>query len=114
MHYKLEDIDQALTAYEKSYQINSSNFLVSIKIGEINLKQGRVKQALTRLNASRNMFAAILNLQKNQLLNLLHLISDCYIKLEQFDNATETLEEIIQQDPNNIAARKKLTSLTES
>ncbi len=108
IHLKLENIAEARSAYEKSHQQNPSNYMISIKLGKINFRQGNVRQALEWLNAGRNMFVVY----NPKDMRLLHLISDCYIQLKQYDKAAETLRELLRQDPNNFAAYQKLSSLS--
>jgi cytochrome c-type biogenesis protein CcmH/NrfG len=61
---------------------------------------------LAKLEGNREIFAY----HKPQDMRLLLLISECYIKLGEYDQAAGTLKNILRKAPNNIAARQKLAS----
>jgi Tfp pilus assembly protein PilF len=107
IHLQMKNIMEAQSAYEKSYQQNPSNYLVNVKLGEIDFSRGEIRPALERFNASRNIFLAY----SHRDMRLLHHISDCYVELGQFDEAAETLQEILRRSPKDFAAYQKLSSL---
>jgi spermidine synthase len=107
IYARLSNFNQAQAAYEKSFQQNTSNYMVRIKLGELVFMQGRVKEALEKFEASREM----LDSYKPKDVRLLFLIADCYIRLDQYDKAAEVFRQILRKDLGNLEAYKKLTSI---
>jgi spermidine synthase len=100
----------AWEAYEKSYQHNPANYMVWIKLGEIDHVQGNVREALKKFNASRNK----LEFYNPKDVKLLLIIASCYLHLEQYDKAAEVFRDVLKKDPANLEAYQKLVSLTKS
>jgi spermidine synthase len=104
IHYQLKELDKARTAYEKTLKLNAASYKVKIRLGEIYLAQREVRSAL-------ELFQQVDKSLPLPELNLLSLISDCYIYLGEFDNAAEILRKILRNNPTDYNAYKKLSSL---
>lgn len=104
---RLSNFSQAQAAYEKSFRQNTSNYMVRIKLGELDFMHGRVKEALEKFEASRDMLA----FYRPEDVRLLFLIGDCYLRLKQYDKAAEIFRQILRKDLGNLEAYRKLTSI---
>lgn len=107
MYLKLDNYAEARTAYERSYQLNSCNYKVNLKLSKIDFRDGRIEHALNRLLTQKDMATFYNPLD----MRILDLVSNCYIQLGQYDKAAETLHEILRKNPNNYSVYKKLVTL---
>jgi len=83
--------------------------MARIKLGELDLMQGKVKDALRKFESRYEMFASY----RPKDVKLLFIIGDCYLRLKKYDEAAEVFREILQKDSENLEAYQKLTSLQE-
>jgi spermidine synthase len=107
IYSRMSKFDLAGDAYEKSYRNNPANYMVRIKLGELDLMQGKVKEALEKFEASRDM----LEYYQPEDVKLLFMIADCYLRLKQHDNAVKVYRDILRKDPGNYEAYQRLNSL---
>jgi spermidine synthase len=107
IHSRINNLEEARLAYEKSYKLNPADFRVNLKLGQVYLAQGKIHQALEKFNSSREIFAFY---DPNDM-RLLNLISDSYIRLQQYDKAAQALQEILRHKPEDFNAYQKLISL---
>jgi tetratricopeptide (TPR) repeat protein len=107
IYSRASKFDLARDAYEKSYQQNSTNYMIRIKLGELDLMKGEIKEALRKFESSRDMLEFY---QPNDI-KLYFLLADCYLRLDQFGKAANIYRWILRKDPGNYEVYKKLQSL---